>query len=228
MRTYKSSNLRTLAAVGVFTALAYVSCVVFHFRMLFLSFDLKDSVMLIGAMLLGPHYGLAMAAIVALIEFMTISSTGIYGLIMNFVASAAFVCIGSLIYSKKRDMTGAVIGTVSSVIGMTAIMMVANIIVTPLYTNTTSADVIKMIPTVLLPFNLTKAVFNAAIMFTLYTPVSKALRLAGFTSQGEGIPAQKKSAKTTIIVTVISLVIAVASLLVFFFVLNGTFTAGKG
>ena len=42
--------------------------------------------MTVGAMLFGPVYGLAMSVIVGLIEFVTISSTGVYGLIMNVLA----------------------------------------------------------------------------------------------------------------------------------------------
>ena len=76
--TYKSeSRLRTVVAVGVFCALAYIACVLFHFRASFLTFDLKDAVMTIGAMLFGPLYGLAMAVIVALIEMLTVSTTAV-------------------------------------------------------------------------------------------------------------------------------------------------------
>ena len=47
--TFSNKKIRTLAAVGVFSALAYICCVLFHFKVSFLSFDLKDAVMTIGA-----------------------------------------------------------------------------------------------------------------------------------------------------------------------------------
>ena len=50
--SYKSSNIRTITAIGLFSAIAFVLCLVFHFKAAFLTFDLKDSVMTVGAMLL--------------------------------------------------------------------------------------------------------------------------------------------------------------------------------
>ena len=131
INTYRSGKIHTITAVALFTALAYVCCVVFHFKVSFLSFDLKDAVMALGAMLLGPLWGLAMVAAVALIEFATISSTGVYGLIMNLISSGIFVCLGSMIYSLKRTMKGAVAGMSASVLGTTGAMMLANLFITP-------------------------------------------------------------------------------------------------
>ena len=86
-----------MIAVGVFVALSYICCVLFHFKVAFLSFDLKDAVMTIGAMFFGPLAGFVTVLITCLIEFITISSTGVYGLVMNLLASFTFVCIGSLV-----------------------------------------------------------------------------------------------------------------------------------
>ena len=90
--TYRSDRrIRTIVAVGVFCALAYAACVVFHFHASFLTFDLKDAVMTVGAMLFGPVYGLVMCLITALLEMLTISTTGLYGFVMNVLASVSFV-----------------------------------------------------------------------------------------------------------------------------------------
>lgn len=232
--SYKSSNIRTITAIGLFSAIAFVLCLLFHFKAAFLTFDLKDSVMTVGAMLLGPVAGLGMSVLVSFLDFLLIpSGTGVYGLLMDIISSASFVCIGSLIYTYRRTMKGAVIGMLSSVFGMTAIMMVANILITPYYMGATTGEVIGLIPTLLLPFNLTKAVFNASLVFILYTPISKAMRLAGFHTgaamQGNDGPVAvpdkpHKSRKTTYIVTLIGILVGVAALLYFFFVLNGSFS----
>lgn len=246
--TYKSTNkTRTIVAVGVFSAFAYICCVLFHFKLGFLSFDLKDAVMTIGAMLFGPSYGLAMSLIVALIEGITISSTGIYGFIMNVISSVVFVCVGSLIYSRKRTMTGALISMVLSTISMTAVMMLANLIITPFYTGVSATEVAAMIPTLLFPFNLTKGVFNSAIVFLLYKPVSSAIRLAGFVSvttnqRDDGVigvihtaengaarsdkngKGAHKLSKSYILTVVFSAAVAVASLAFFIFKLGGSFS----
>lgn len=228
--TYKSdSRIRTVAAVGVFCALAYIACVLFHFRASFLTFDLKDAVMTIGAMLFGPLYGLAMTLIVALIEMLTVSTTGLYGFIMNVLASAAFVCVASLIYTRRRTMTGALVGTLCAIVSMTAVMMLANLIITPFYMGVTVDAVAGMIPTLLLPFNLTKAIFNASLVFILYKPISSALSQAGFASvtHGPAAPLQQKERKVVYSPVIIAAaVLAVASLAFFFVKLGGTFSFG--
>lgn len=231
--TYRSNATRTLVAVGVFCALAYVCCVLFHFKVGFLSFDLKDAVMTVAAMLFGPIYGLAMSIVVSTIESLTIGTTELYGYVMDILSSASFICVGSLIYSFKRNMTGALLGMTSSVVVMTAVMMGANLVITPLYMGVTSADVAAMIPTLLLPFNLTKAVFNAALVFMIYKPIAKALRLAGFVTMdskkntvgGVSTPEEKKKARrASIVVTVCSVAIAALALAYFFIVLDGSFS----
>lgn len=228
---YKSDKTRTLVTVAMFSALAYICCVVFHFKLLFLSFDLKDAVMAIGAMLLGPVYGLAMAVIVALIEFATISTTQTYGLIMNIISSVTFVFVGSFIYTKKRTLSGAVIGMIASVIAMPAVMMPANLLITPHYYGVSVKEVIDMIPTILLPFNITKAMVNASIVFLLYKPLSKIIKLSGFklhssSDSFEGIPetTTAENAYYGITVTVIAVLLGVLTLYYFFSVLGGKFS----
>ena len=230
---YTSENkIRTVVAVGVFCALAYVACVLFHVRASFLTFDLKDAVMTVGAMLFGPLYGLAMTLIVALLEMLTVSTTGLYGFIMNVLASASFVCAASLIYTHWRTMKGALAGTVCAVFSMTAVMMLANLIITPFYMCVTAEAVAGMIPTLLLPFNLTKAVFNASLVFILYKPISAALARAGFTSvthtAGGTVPAAAPNKKKVLYspVVIAAAILAVASLVFFFVRLGGSFSFG--
>ncbi len=228
--TYTSQKkVHTLVAVGLFTALAYVCCVLFHFKASFLTFDLKDAVMMIGAMLFGPLYGLAMAVIVALIEMVTVSTTWLYGLIMNIAASASFVCVGSLIYVRRRTMSGAVIAMCSSVVSMTVVMMIANLIITPFYMHAPTTEVVKLIPTLLLPFNLAKAIFNAALVFIFYKPTTTLLRRAGFSSiSSTSTPSDSnKPVSLQFIITIIAVFVAVLCLLFFFFVLQGSFQFGK-
>lgn len=231
---YKSSNIRNITAIGLFSAIAFVLCLMFHFKAAFLTFDLKDSVMTVGAMLLGPVAGGIMSVLVAFLDFLLIpSGTGVYGLLMDIISSASFVCIGSFIYTYRRTMKGAVVAMLSSIFGMTAIMMIANILITPYYMGATTGEVIALIPTLLLPFNLTKAVVNASLVFILYSPISKAMRLAGFASasvgRGEDGPIAvlhkpQKNAKTTIAVTLVGVLVGIAALLYFFLVLKGSFS----
>jgi riboflavin transporter FmnP len=207
--------------------------VLFHFKVGFLSFDLKDAVMTVAAMLFGPAYGLAMSLVVSTIESLTIGTTELYGYIMDILSSVSFICVGSFIYSRKRDMTGALLGMTSSVVVMTAVMMGANLLITPLYMGVTSDEVAALIPTLLLPFNLTKAVFNAALVFMLYKPIANALRLAGFVTMdskkntvgGEFTPEQKQKARrSSLVITICAAAIAALTLAYFFIVLDGSFS----
>ena len=225
-------RIRTLVAVGVFSALAYVCCVLFHFKAAFLTFDLKDAVMTVGAMFFGPMYGSAMSLIVAIIEALTISDTGPYGFIMNVLSSCTFVCIGSLVYCKRRTLTGAISGLVCASVAMVIVMLGANMLITPYYMNVARSEVAALIPTLLLPFNATKAIFNSSIVFLLYKPVSTAIRSAGFMPVGSDkgmIKASEKGSRRNIkqiIMIILALAIAVVSMLYFFRELGGKFIFG--
>lgn len=229
-QTKSREKLKIIVATGVFAAFAYICCVLFHFRVSFLSFELKDAVMTVGAMSLGPVSGAAMVVIVCLVELVTISSTGIYGLIMNLLSSLTYVCIASLIYHYHRTMRGAIVGIICGSAATVAVMIAANCFITPFYMHVPAAEVVAMIPTLLLPFNLTKTVFNSAVVFLLYKPVTTALVRAGFLPKRESLPALQNNAVAgehkmrRILVPVISGVLVIACLLYFFLALEGKFS----
>lgn len=209
-----------MAVVAVFCALAYACQFVFRIQVSFLTFDAKDAVMAVGAMIFGPAWGLVMALLVSLLEYLTISGTGVYGLIMNFASSAAFCGICAGIYRYKRTMTGAVLGLGAAVLGTTAVMMVLNLLVTPYYMTGGSVEaVMAIIPTLLLPFNLTKTLLNAALVWVLYKPISIALKKARVIKGG---PDTLTMNKKTVLVMLGALALIAACVVVFLVVLKGT------
>ncbi len=239
-RTLRGANANKqsvyrMVVMAIFVALAYATMFVFRFNVTFLTFDLKDVFLAIGALLFGPIAAVAMSLLVAVLEFITVGDTGFYGFIMNFASSAVFTSVCALVYKYRKKFSGAVIGLVAGVISMTAVMMVLNLIVTPLYmTNTTAGDVAKMIPTLLLPFNLTKAIFNAALVLLLYKPVSRALRAAKLmpassrpaaetAAQSTADAAVRKplNLKNTLLALLIGVVLLTISVAIFVFVLHG-------
>ncbi len=226
---HRSDKIRRLVAVGMFCALAYVCTVLFHFKVNFLSFDFKDAIMTIGGMYFGPLAGFGMALVVSFLELITISTTELYGFVMNLLSSTVFVCVGTTIYRFKRDMTGAVGGMAASVVAMTAVMMGANLIITPFYMNVTMDEVAALIPTLLFPFNLTKAVVNAAIVFVLYKPVSNGLKSAGFLSgkgSGANVAAKTVFSWKSLAITLVAVGVAALAFAFFFTVLDGTVKFG--
>ena len=225
MKTTAKEKLKKISGVALFSALAYIVVFLFHFKVGdFLTFDVKDAVFAICGMVFGPVSAIVSAFAVSLLEMVTLSGTGPYGALMNFASSASFAFFASLIYKFRRNYPGAIVGLLTSVFGMAAVMMGMNLLVTPVYTGMSATAVASMIPSLLLPFNLTKAVFNAGISLLLYKPVSTALRAAKITPPGEKI---KPRAAFTVISTVAALLIITAAVLYLIFVLNGSFVAGR-
>ena len=211
-----TQKLNRIAATAIFAAIAYLSMFLTPFRVDFLTFDIKDAVMTIGALYLGPLAGLAMSAVTSLLEMFTISQTGIDGMIMNFVGSATYTVVAALIYTYRKSLKNAVLGLVAATLSMTAVMLAANLIITPGFKGVPLEAVIAMIPTLLLPFNLLKGILNAALVMLLYKPVTTAMRATRL-AVGEQ---HKGTNKNTIIVTLVSLAVIAAALVFFFAVLD--------
>ncbi len=219
-------NFRMYVALAMFTALAYASLYVLRIGGIggFLTFDVKDAIIASAAMLFGPQYGVLISFIVALIEMISVSGTGPWGLLMNFCGSAVFAAVGSLIYRymprSKRTLSGAIVGLCGSVIAMTGAMLVLNLLVTPIYMNVPVEVVKGMLLPLLLPFNLVKAMLNAAVVLVIYKPLSTALKnIRVIDGSHEKFVFDKK----TVLLMIAGLVIIIGCVLILIFSLNGTF-----
>ena len=224
------AKIKKMTGVAMFAALAYLSMIVLRIPDIggFLTMDFKDVIITVSAMFFGPTSAVFIAVLVPLLEFITISGTGVYGLIMNVLSSLTFSLTASIIYKYKKTFWGAVVGLVSAVFAVTAVMMAANLIITPYYMNMPTEAVAALIPKLLLPFNLTKAIFNAAVTLILYKPLTSAMRRTDFFGKKrpmqeiEQTPEEKKRARIrTILLLIIGGAIAIASILVIIFVWGG-------
>lgn len=220
----KKDKLTKISITSVFCALAFIMTVILRFNVAFLSFDFKDAILSIIALMYGPIYGVVSAAIVAVLEFLSISDTGLYGLLMNFVSSATFVLIAGTIYKYKRSYTGAIASVGFSVIGVTIVMMFANILITPYYMGVTVKDVINYIPTLLLPFNLCKALINAAATVVIYKPIRGVLKRAGIVPNDTNHQPNKIK---TIITFVVATIIIIVTIIILIKFLNGNIEIGR-
>lgn len=173
-------------------AIAYVVMVIGRVPViLFLKYDPKDVIITLGGLIWGPGMACIVSAVVSLIEMFTVSDTGIIGCIMNFISTCSFACTAAFIYKKKHTLSGAVIGLITGALTMTVVMILWNYLITPLYMKTTREEIVAMLPTVFLPFNLLKAGLNAAFTFLLYRPVITGLRKAGLVEMSSGAKSKK-------------------------------------
>lgn len=175
------ASIKKLVTMGMLTALAYAVmavCKVIPKVGGFLSLDAIDAVIGIGGFLFGPAAAVMMIVVEALIEMVTLSTTGWYGLLMNILSTTLLICPAVLIYRRKRNTAWAAFGLVVGVICRTLGMILFNYIITPLYFGMPRAAVVEMMP-MISTFNLVKGVLNAALLMLVYPPVSAALRKVG-------------------------------------------------
>ena len=176
------NRLRTMITLALFAALAYALTALIRIPVVdpgfTLSYEPKDIIIVIAGFLFGPLPAAAIVIVDSFLEMITISSTGPWGFLMNVISSLSFVLPAVLIYKRRRTIKGAVFGLASSVVLTVIMMMLWNLIVTPIYTGAPRSVIAGMLLTVFLPFNLLKCTINALCAVLLYKPVSRALRAA--------------------------------------------------
>lgn len=219
------SKIKKISVVAMFCALAYVCTVFIKIPGIsgFLTLDIKDSIIVLCTLIFGPSAGLIIAVVVPLLEMVTVSSTGLYGFLMNVLSSVTFAMVSGCVYRLKKSFFGAVLSLTSGVFAVTAVMMVANLLITPFYMGVSVQTVASLIPRVLLPFNFLKAILNAAIVLLFYKPLSGVLKKAGL-AESKGAPVSEKTANAqkgrSLAVTVTALVLIALSLAVILLVLK--------
>lgn len=175
------SKTKKIAITGMLCAIAYVMVLVGRIPIvLFLKYDPKDIIITLGGLIWGPSTSCLVSVIVSFIEMLTISDTGIWGLIMYIVSTCSFACTAAYIYKKRRTLSGAVIGLLAGSISMVVIIMLWNYWVVPIYMGYPREAVAELLIPAFLPFNILKAGLNAGFTFLLYKPVTTALRKAGY------------------------------------------------
>ena len=174
-----NSTTKKICALAMLSALAFVVMAfsrVLPPMVLFLKYDPKDIVITIGGFLYGPLAALTVTTVVAFLEMFTVSTTGFIGLVMNIISGCAFACTAAFIYKKWRSLKGAVAGLAAAWLFTTAVMVMWNYLITPLYMNVPRTEVAKLLIPAFVPFNLIKGGLNAAFTMLLYKPVKAALQ----------------------------------------------------
>lgn len=186
--TFTKKQLRTkdLTALAVFAAVAFVAMALIKIPVVqWLSYEPKDIILAIASFIYGPVAGFFAIVAVSVVEAITVSQTGPIGLVMNIIASGTFCVTASFIYSRRRTLSGAIIGLAAGAALTVAAMLLWNWLVTPIYMSTPELPipaarnmVADMLLPVFLPFNVIKVTINATATILLYKPVVTALRKA--------------------------------------------------
>lgn len=179
-----NNKTKKMTTYAMLCALAYVAVVVGRVPVvLFLKYDPKDIVITLGGLIWEPMTSFIVSVVVSIIEMFTISENGILGCIMNIISTCSFACTASVIYKKRRTLSGAVIGLLMGSLMMIVVIMLWNYMIAPIYMGYPREAVAKLLLPAFLPFNMLKAGLNAAFTFLLYKPITTALRKAGYISE---------------------------------------------
>lgn len=170
------SKTKKLTTIGMLCALAYIAVVVGRIPLvLFLKYDPKDVVIVIGGLIFGPLTSFVVTMIVSVVQMFTISGTGILGCIMNIISSCSFACTAAFIYKKRHKLSGAILGLFCGFSCQVVVMMLWNYLIAPIYMGYPREAIVELLLPAFLPFNLIKGGLNAAITMLLYKPVVVAL-----------------------------------------------------
>ncbi|MEM1485331.1 ECF transporter S component [Oscillospiraceae bacterium PP1C4] len=177
----KASQLtRKLTTMAMLTALSIVLVALIHFPLFpaaaFLEYDPADIPVFIGTFLFGPAAGLLLTLVVSVIQGTTVSAgSGIIGILMHFLATGAFAVLAGNIYKHRRTRVGAMVAIICGVLAMTTVMVLFNLILTPIFMGVPVEAVIGMLMPIIIPFNLAKAGINGAITYLVYKPIARML-----------------------------------------------------
>lgn len=220
--TKKKFDVKKIVVLGMLAAAAYGAMALTHSIPLsplpFLTYDAKDVIIVIGGFMFGPLPALLLSLVVSALEAITLSSTGIIGFAMNVLSSCGFALTASIIYKQRRSLQGAIIGLVSGMITASALMLLWNYLITPLYMDISREQIVGMLASIFLPYNLIKAGLNAIIAMLLYKPLAKALKSVHLLPN-EGSAVNKKATVWVYAVSFVMLAAVVVLALLFIGVL---------
>ncbi|MBP5288679.1 MAG: ECF transporter S component [Clostridia bacterium] len=209
----RNRNTVKIAVAAMFAALAFAATLlgkVVPNVAGFLSYDPKDAVVVIAGFSLGPWFAAGIALVVSLVEMLTVSTTGLWGLLMNVLSTCSFAIPAAFLYQKNRSRNSALTGLASGVLAMVLSMTLWNWLITPIYMGVPREVVVGMLLPTFIPFNLVKGGMNAALTLLLYKPLVSALRRMKLMPPSDGSP---RFSLRTILVPILLLIAFVLAFL---------------
>ena len=178
-----SSHFKTyrLAYMGVLAALSLILVALIHFPIFpaapYLEYDMADVPIVLCSFLFGPWAGLALTAVVSVLQWLLISpQSQVWGAIMHFCATGVLVLFTGCMYRKHKTKKRAGLSLILGAVGMVLIMIPLNLLITPIYSGMPVDSVAGLLVPILIPFNAIKAGINAVLSFFLYKPLSRTIK----------------------------------------------------
>ncbi len=177
-------DTKRIVITAMLAAIAYVAMVAIHLKIVpsasFLTYDPKDVIITIGGFVYGPLEVLILSLLVSFFEMVTVSSSGIIGFVMQVIATLSFAGLASVIYRKFHTKRGAIAALSLGTIALSVIMVLWNLILSPLYLGTDRSAVVALLVPAIIPFNFFKGVINSILIMLIYKPMISTLRRTGF------------------------------------------------
>jgi len=193
LNSSKKIETSTLVKVGVLSSIGYILMFIaipipFLFPD-FLKIDISDLPVLIGGITLGPIFGVLIAFIKNLLQFLTgMSTTGGIGELANFLIGASLVFASSMLFKNNKNLVKALL---FGVIAMTLMGVLSNyFLILPFYSTIMPIeDVIEMASVInpnitgkidfiiwmIVPFNILKGFIISSITVLTYDKIKKVL-----------------------------------------------------
>lgn len=171
-----SANVKSMAKMSMLVALAIAMVYLIHFPIFpavpFLEYDPADISILIGTFAFGAPAGLLLTVIASVIQGLTVSAaSGPYGIIMHILATGALTLTAGTIYGRHKTKKNAAAALTAGTAVMAVVMVIANLIITPLFMGVTRDVVWNLMPFIV-GFNVVKAGINSLVTFVLYKRLS--------------------------------------------------------
>lgn len=176
-----------LARMGMMTAVAVMLNFIPGLPIIplvsFIHYEYSDIPILISVFAFGTLPGVGVAAVSVLLSWiLSMEAGGWYGAAMHFIAIAGYSLTAGLVYQSKKTLRRALAGMIGGIVVMTAVMVPANMLITPFYlrmyfmretpVNELRAYVNSLLLPGIIPVNAIKGAITAALTFIIYKRVS--------------------------------------------------------
>lgn len=177
----KKISTQQLVSMAMLGAISIMLVAVLHFPLIpsaaFLEYDPADIPILICAFAYGPVAGLLLTVVVSLIQGLTVSAqSGVIGIVMHIFATGCCALVAGSIYRRDKTKKTAIIALVCGAVVQTLMMVLMNMVFTPLFMGAPLETVLAMMIPAIIPFNALKTGINGVVTFLLYKSISHLIK----------------------------------------------------